>query len=319
MKERETTSLRWNFSEALDRHLGEQERSQSWLAKKLKVNVSTVRRWVEGENRPGSPETVAKIADVLGLKGEKRQELLEAAGYAYKEPTEPAVTEEPPSVTAGEILPPSQSQMQASIEPASDDEILIIICTFHHVPPSHPECHFYILTKVLEFKRSLGLENLRVECISTVLRSHERERAEGIGGRYNAHMVIWGQSTGADITVHYLNLMDEEFPISYPDLWDRGFPIPYQTFTSKEHQTYDYSDYDRSAYIYYVTRELPDAATFLCFYAIGRYYFQCRNRMARSVLETAEGCLDARGGSMHFLLTTSISMMLMELPDETLD
>ena len=72
------------FGELLNNYLLEQ--SASSLAKGLNVHPSTVAKWLSGDSRPKDPETVIRIADLLGVHNKnERQKLMEAAGYAYVE------------------------------------------------------------------------------------------------------------------------------------------------------------------------------------------------------------------------------------------
>lgn len=85
------------FMDLLGAHLGQIDRSQSWLAERLGVSPSTVSRWLEGISRPRSPEQIIRIADLLGID---RNKLLASAGYAYIE-QEGGQTEE--SVGQGKV------------------------------------------------------------------------------------------------------------------------------------------------------------------------------------------------------------------------
>lgn len=85
------------FGRLIDRALMRLDRPPSWLAQRLGVNHSTVSRWLNQGVRPRDPETVVRIADILGLTSE-RQALLVAAGYGYQE--EPTAT--PSGIEAGE-------------------------------------------------------------------------------------------------------------------------------------------------------------------------------------------------------------------------
>lgn len=82
-----------NFAELLDQYLSAQDRSGAWLAQRLGVNPATVTRWRNGDSRPNKPEVVIQVADLLGIHGEERQQLLHAAGYGYiaTEPKAPVV------------------------------------------------------------------------------------------------------------------------------------------------------------------------------------------------------------------------------------
>ena len=76
------------FSELLNRHLQEQDRNGSWLARQIGVHPSTVNKWRSPQDylRPGSLDSVSRIADALGLEAKERKLLLVAAGYLYEEP-----------------------------------------------------------------------------------------------------------------------------------------------------------------------------------------------------------------------------------------
>src|SRR5262245_131113 len=74
------------FAKLLNQHLQAQERTPTWLAKRLQVNPSTVNRWLNHAARPGDPEMIARIADLLCVYvSAERQALLLAAGYGYQE------------------------------------------------------------------------------------------------------------------------------------------------------------------------------------------------------------------------------------------
>jgi len=72
-----------SFAERLDHYLSVHDRSGAWLAQRLGVNPATVTRWRSGESRPNRPEVIIQIADLLGIQGDDRQQLLIAAGYGY--------------------------------------------------------------------------------------------------------------------------------------------------------------------------------------------------------------------------------------------
>ena len=69
------------FAKLLDQYLSAHDRAGAWLAQRLEVNPATVTRWRNGESRPNRPEIVVQIADLLGVHGHLRQQLLYAAGY----------------------------------------------------------------------------------------------------------------------------------------------------------------------------------------------------------------------------------------------
>lgn len=74
------------FANLLNQYLASQDRSASWLAQRLGVHPGTIGRWLNQGTRPGSPELLVQIADVLGVHDStERQALLAAAGYGYQE------------------------------------------------------------------------------------------------------------------------------------------------------------------------------------------------------------------------------------------
>ncbi|MBX3051135.1 MAG: hypothetical protein KF753_06670 [Caldilineaceae bacterium] len=74
------------FAALLNQYLASQDRSASWLAQRVGVHPGTVGRWLNQGARPGSPELLVQIADLLGVHNNTdRQALLAAAGYGYQE------------------------------------------------------------------------------------------------------------------------------------------------------------------------------------------------------------------------------------------
>ncbi|MCE7981948.1 MAG: hypothetical protein DYG89_12200 [Caldilinea sp. CFX5] len=72
------------FTRLLSQQLLIQERSATWLARRLQLHPGTVNRWLNQELRPATPELVARIADLLGMYDtHDRQRFLLAAGYGY--------------------------------------------------------------------------------------------------------------------------------------------------------------------------------------------------------------------------------------------
>lgn len=92
------------FADRLNSCLDELDRSATWLARRLAVHPATVNRWCAGETRPGSPELITRIADVLGLfDPADRQALLCAAGYGY--------TSSPPAPSPRPLSSPSPASI----------------------------------------------------------------------------------------------------------------------------------------------------------------------------------------------------------------
>lgn len=85
-----------DFSHLLTQYLAQNDRTSSWLARRLAVHPSTVNRWLNHATRPATPEVVMRLADVLGVhRSTERQMLLAAAGFAYLEGAATAVETAP--------------------------------------------------------------------------------------------------------------------------------------------------------------------------------------------------------------------------------
>ena len=68
------------FGSLLIQYCKNRNYNQSKLAKQLHVSRSTVSHWINGPNNV-SYESVSKIAELLRLQGNDREELFRAAGY----------------------------------------------------------------------------------------------------------------------------------------------------------------------------------------------------------------------------------------------
>jgi len=84
------------FARLLNQELQRHDRSASWLAQQLDVSPSTVGRWLNDGMRPGTPEMVGQIADVLGMT-RRKPSLMAATGYGYV----PTISADVESVAAG--------------------------------------------------------------------------------------------------------------------------------------------------------------------------------------------------------------------------
>ena len=136
-------------------------------------------------------------------------------------------------------------------------ETLIVIASFYHSEGiADTEAHWEICRAIQKAKEDLGYSTLRVEVEPTCVRADDRDRAEKLGRRYKASMVIWGADTGARVTVNYLNLEHPEFKAAEVQI-------------SEIERT---QLADPSAYAEFVTRDLPGQLTFLSLFAIGQSY-----------------------------------------------
>ncbi|GHO96591.1 hypothetical protein KSF_066390 [Reticulibacter mediterranei] len=68
------------FGETLKRHLNTKKHNQSWIAKALKVDRTTISKWIAGANQIPY-DAVQKISTLLALDSREREEFFKSAGY----------------------------------------------------------------------------------------------------------------------------------------------------------------------------------------------------------------------------------------------
>jgi len=138
------------------------------------------------------------------------------------------------------------------------DETLIVIASFYHsegIPDT--EAHHEIRRAVQEAKEELGFSNLRLDVEPTRLLADDLDGAQRLGERYKASMVIWGADTGIRVTVSFLNLKHPDFEAAQVEISE----------TERTQLA------NPSAYVEFVTRDLPGQLTFLSLFAIGQSYY----------------------------------------------
>jgi tetratricopeptide (TPR) repeat protein len=164
----------------------------------------------------------------------------------------------------------------APFRSAQDDETLIVIATFHETSVTHTEPHVKIKRAIEEAAQEVGLASLRVEIDPTELTADQREEAEALGKQYKASMVIWGEDTGVQVLVNFLNLKEPDFEAAYVEIDETEFT----QITNP------------SAYASFITSDLPAQLTFLSLFAVGQtYYIQAEYPAAIRVIEKAVGSL----------------------------
>jgi excisionase family DNA binding protein len=159
------------------------------------------------------------------------------------------------------------------ITPASEDETLILIATFHRTEGiADTDAHNEIRRAIQAAAADLGLSNLRVEVEPTSIAADARNEAQGIGQRYGASMIIWGEDTGVRTTVNYLNLREPDFDAA----------------EVKISETVRTQLASPSSYASFITKDLPGQLTFLSLFAIGQSYIAKEDyKSARKTIERA--------------------------------
>ena len=215
-----------------------------------------------------SPGTDAVITYALGETQEPEPSLIaggkKRGGYTV-------ASGESVTVTQVEIVENGQStgSLPSTFVPAADNEILILIATFHLTAGTDDrDVHNEIRRAIQAMIDELGDHNLRVEVDPTRLPAEAQNQAKTLGEQYNAAMVIWGADTGVRITVNYLN-MKEPGLVSISETERSQLANP-------------------SAYASFVTKDLPAQLTFLSLFAVGQsYYSEERYDEAAKVIERA--------------------------------
>jgi excisionase family DNA binding protein len=142
-----------------------------------------------------------------------------------------------------------------SFPKAQADETLIVIAHFHRSAGimdtnAHGEIHRAIADKLAD----LDDHNIRVAIEPRTIESRDRARAEEIGRRHNAAIIIWGADTGARLEVNFLNLRE-------PDSRAAQVTIS-ETVRTQLAQP--------DAYAQFVVNDLPVQISLLALFAIGQ-------------------------------------------------
>lgn len=139
---------------------------------------------------------------------------------------------------------------------ATDDEILILIATFHLSDDKllNTEPHHKIYRAIQQQKKELGLTNIKVQVDPTIINAINRTQAEQLGHRYNAALIVWGEDTGIEIVVNFLNLKQPTFTAA-------------DVTISETQRTQTIAP---DAYASFITQDLPKQLVFLSLFALGQ-------------------------------------------------
>lgn len=139
---------------------------------------------------------------------------------------------------------------------STSDETLILIANFHSTAATNSEPHIKIRRKIEEELKQLGENKIHVAVEPSVVAADARKDAEDLGKRYHASMVIWGEDTGVQIIVNFLNLKEPKFHAS--------------SVTINETERTQLAN--PAAYAQFIIRDLPDQFAFLSLFSIGQSY-----------------------------------------------
>ena len=151
-------------------------------------------------------------------------------------------------------------------------ETLIVIATFHNTAATNSEAHTKIRRAIADAATSNNEQQLRVEVEPTELTADQRIEAEALGKQYNASMVIWGEDTGVEVIVNFLNLKESNIPTAAA------------TITERERTQLA----NPSAYARFITQDLPQTMSFWAFFTVGQsYYLNAQYILAIERIEAA--------------------------------
>ncbi|MBN1221467.1 MAG: tetratricopeptide repeat protein [Anaerolineae bacterium] len=193
---------------------------------------------------------VAIVNDALGI----RSQLFPLPTHA---PTLTATITPTPGRTPVPTPTPTITPTPLAFAPATINETLIVIATFHETGATKTEPHVKIRRAIKDAAAELGLDTLRVEIEPTELAADQREEAETLGNRYKASMVIWGEDSGVEIFVNFLDL-------TQPDLEDFEIEI-------RESQRTQIIN--PSSYTEFILTDLPGQITFLALSSVGKSFY----------------------------------------------
>lgn len=172
---------------------------------------------------------------------------------------EPTLTQTPsstltraPTATALPTPTPLPTPTVLPLAKAAPDELLIVITTFYNTRADSTDAHNKIKRDIERKIAELNIQNVRVEIeTNLVLAVNDREKAQELGEFYDAIIVIWGEETGVNITVNFLNIRDPNVYIDYEELLILA---------------------NSDSFAQVVVEELPGQLTFLSLFTIGQIY-----------------------------------------------
>lgn len=160
--------------------------------------------------------------------------------------------------TATPTVTPLPTATSLAFATEAPSETLILVATFFVSAGNHDTlAHREIRDRIQEEAKNIEETKLRAEIEPAALASDQRTEAEALGTRYHASMVIWGDDTGARMTVNFLNLRQPDFKAA--------------TVTISETARTQIAD--PSAYHQFIVDDLPRQLTFLALFAVGQSYY----------------------------------------------
>jgi tetratricopeptide (TPR) repeat protein len=185
-----------------------------------------------------------------------------------------------PTQTPTPTVTPIPTPTPLAFAPAREDEILILIASFHRAAGTlGTEPHNEIKRAIQEAADELEFSNLRVEVEPTDLATDDQAAAEDLGRQYGASMVIWGSETGVRVSVSFLNLRQPDLDVS-------------KVRITETERTQIFAQQNPEPYAQFITQDMPGQIAFLSLFAIGQsYYVEEEYAESRRTIERAISAL----------------------------
>lgn len=183
-------------------------------------------------------------------------------------------TETPTATATSTTTPtPSPSPTPLAFLPEQTDETLILMTAFYETTATKSQPHTKIRRAIQSVAERVGLDTLRViEEETAFLKADQREEAEALGRLYNASMVIWGEDTGVEVIVNFLNLKEPNYTVSSVQI--------------EERERVQLAN--PAAYTEFIVEELPDQITFFSLFAVSDSYYSAEDyEQALTTIEAA--------------------------------
>lgn len=144
---------------------------------------------------------------------------------------------------------PLPTETAISFPTATVDENLVVILPFFITADGSSNLHNRIFEEIEQTRKELSLENMRVQIDpNVVLELTDRNKAQAVGERHNATIIIWGEETATAVFVNFLNIKEPEGASS-----DERVEV-----------------YGREASARLINQDLPEQLAFLSLFTVGQ-------------------------------------------------
>lgn len=200
---------------------------------------------------------VAGIATIVQLLISPEFGLIQGGNDEDFPPTITLTATLQPTPTLAATSTPSPSPTPLAFSPRLHNETLIVIPRFYYSEGvMDVEADQEIRRELQNRIKALDLRRVRAETEPTVIREADREGAEALANLYGATQIIWGEDTGARITVNFLNTVNSDYDAA--------------DITISETERTQLADPE--SYNSFIVEDLPNELAFLSLFALAQSY-----------------------------------------------